>query len=203
MAEESDNLTQSGQRYFGRRLSYETDDGETLIIDDRELTSLSGSKVVLGEPGMGKTELLSELGRQLGTNPIGANRFSHSKDPAGLASAGKPLIIDALDEAIARREGDAVDVVIAQLEAAGRPNFILSCRSREWQSRTITNLGEVFHREAKEGLLARLQKDHDLRRAIQRHAVEHERATETIWVLEMHLNYRGVGLARRVTSFHH
>ncbi|MDP9941390.1 NACHT domain-containing protein [Ectopseudomonas alcaliphila] len=68
----------------------------------------------------------------------------HHKNPANCVVAGKPLLIDGLDEAMARRDGDAVDLILAQLEAAGSPDFILSCRAREWQSRSLTNLRKIY-----------------------------------------------------------
>ena len=54
------------------------------------------------------------------------------------------MLIDALDEAMSRREGDAVDTILAQLESAGSPDFILSCRAREWQTRSEINLRRIY-----------------------------------------------------------
>ncbi len=62
-------------------------------------------------------------------------------------TTGRPLLIDGLDEAIARDEKDAVDRVLAQLEDAGCPRFVLSCRSREWQSRSLRSLREIYGAE--------------------------------------------------------
>jgi len=69
------------------------------------------------------------------------------KDPAKLVRPGQPLLIDALDEAMSRREGDAVDAILAQLEAAGSPEFIISCRAREWQTRSESNLRQLYGRD--------------------------------------------------------
>jgi hypothetical protein len=99
---------------------------------------------VLAEPGMGKSELIRELGRRLGVEPVSAVRFMLSKDPLRFVRSDVPLLIDGLDEAMARREGDAVDTVLAQLEEAGSPTFILTCRSREWQARSETNLRQLY-----------------------------------------------------------
>lgn len=99
---------------------------------------------MLGEPGMGKSELICEFGRKLGVQPLTAIRFMLAKHPSKLIVPGKPLLLDGLDEAIARREGDAVDLILAQLEEIGSPEFILSCRSREWQARSVTNLRQLY-----------------------------------------------------------
>jgi hypothetical protein len=117
---------------------------------------------------MGKSELMREVGRQLGVEPVTAIRFINAKNPAKLVSAGKPVLIDGLDEAMSRREGDAVYAILAQLEEADFPPFILSCRSREWQARSVTNLRQLYgtdprvltlepfdHIEARAFLLAR------------------------------------------------
>jgi MoxR-like ATPase len=48
--------------YVCRRLWYVDKDGQHLIQQD-ELLARSGPVVVLGEPGMGKTELLKALGQ--------------------------------------------------------------------------------------------------------------------------------------------
>jgi hypothetical protein len=93
---------------------------------------------------MGKSELIREIGRRLEVQPVTAVRFMLSKDPSRFVSPGKPLLIDALDEAVARREGDAIDLILAQLEDAGAPEFILTCRAREWQDRSVNNLQQIY-----------------------------------------------------------
>lgn len=130
--------------YFPRRLTI----SDPALLDNRfdeaGLLALSGNRVVLGEPGMGKSELIRELGRRIGVEPVTAIRLINAKSPDKLVPIGKPLLIDALDEAMSRREGDAIDAILAQLEEAGAPPFILSCRSREWQARSVTNLRRLY-----------------------------------------------------------
>ena len=130
--------------YFPRHLLFTDKKGDSHLVGESKLLATTGGRVVLGEPGMGKSELLREAGRRLGVEPVTAVRFILSKDPAKLIVSGKPLLVDALDEAMARHEGDAVDKTVGQLEAAGSPDFILSCRAREWQSRNVTNLRQIY-----------------------------------------------------------
>ncbi|WP_407311787.1 NACHT domain-containing protein [Pseudomonas sp. nanlin1] len=113
-------------------------------IDEQTLIDMRGPRLILGEPGMGKTELIREIGRRLKIKPITATRFMHHASPEALVRAGEPLLIDGLDEAMARREGDAVDLILSKLEEAGSPDFILSCRAREWQSRHESNILHVY-----------------------------------------------------------
>lgn len=130
--------------YFSRRLSLTDASNLNNRVDEAEFLEIPGNKVVLGEPGMGKSELMRELGRRLGVEPVTATRFMQSKNPARLVPEGKTLLIDGLDEAMSRREGDAVDAILAQLEEADSPPFILTCRSREWQARTVANLRQLY-----------------------------------------------------------
>ncbi|WP_195908358.1 NACHT domain-containing NTPase [Novosphingobium sp. Gsoil 351] len=130
--------------YFPRRLTLSDLSILDNQVDEVGLLALGGNRVILGEPGMGKSELIREVGRRLGIEPVTAIRFINAKSPAKLVPAGKPVLIDGLDEAMSRREGDAVDAILAQLEEADSPPFILSCRSREWQSRSVTNLRQLY-----------------------------------------------------------
>ncbi|MFG1250087.1 NACHT domain-containing protein, partial [Xanthobacter flavus] len=138
--------TSTAQRevYFPRQLTLAETSTPDNEFDEAGLLALTGNKVVLGEPGMGKSALMRELGRRLEVKPITAIRFIGAKNPAKLVPDGKPLLIDGLDEAMSRREGDAIDSILAQLEHVGSPPFILSCRSREWQARGATNLADLY-----------------------------------------------------------
>lgn len=130
--------------YFPRHLRTTDDKAQALNVDEDEVLAIAGSKILLGEPGMGKTELMQELARKLGIQSITAVRFMHSKNPGQFVIAGKPLLIDGLDEAMTQCQGEAANKILAQLEAAGSPDFILSCRAREWQARTATNLRQIY-----------------------------------------------------------
>ena len=130
--------------YLLRHLRFTDSKGDSRQVDESEMLATTGPKIVLGEPGMGKSELMRAAGRRLEVTPITARRFMLSKDPAQFVVPGKQLMIDGLDEAMARREGDAVDMILAQLEAAGLPEFILSCRTREWQARSVTNVRQIL-----------------------------------------------------------
>ena len=133
--------------YFSRRLTVSDEAQGSRSLGDGEILDLAGNKILLGEPGMGKTKLIRELGRRLDIEPITAIRFISAKTPARYVTDGQPLLIDGLDEAMSRREGDAIDAILAQLEDADWPPFILSCRSREWQARSLTNLRQLYGAE--------------------------------------------------------
>jgi hypothetical protein len=140
----SDAIPKTAAGYFPRYLCFSDDNGQAHHVDENEMLAKRGPKVVLGEPGMGKSELMNEVGRRLKVAPVSAVRFMSSMDPVKFVLPGRPLLVDGLDEAMARREGDAVDAVMAKLEEAGSPEFILSCRSREWQARSATSLRQIY-----------------------------------------------------------
>lgn len=134
----------STTEYFPRQLQLSMNQGRSRQIDEDELLEIAGPKIVLGEPGMGKSRLIQEIAKRLGVKVVQASRFMQSGDPGRFVSEGKPLLIDGLDEAMSRHEGAAVDMVFAKLEDAGSPDFILCCRSREWQSRSVDSLQEIY-----------------------------------------------------------
>jgi hypothetical protein len=134
----------STTEYFPRQLQLSMNQGRTRQIDEGELLEIAGPKIVLGEPGMGKSRLFQEIANRLGVKVVQASRFMQSGDPSRFVSEGKPLLIDGLDEAMSRHEGAAVDMVFAKLEDAGNPDFILCCRSREWQSRSVDSLQDIY-----------------------------------------------------------
>jgi len=146
--------------YLNRKLLIENNERETVRSSDHELLQLDGPAIILGEPGMGKTQLMRYLGKLANVEPVSAIRFMNAKDPLALLQPNRPLIIDGLDEAMARREGDAVDRILAQLETAGNPKFIISCRAREWENRTARNLTQIYGREPTICILQKLSR-HD------------------------------------------
>lgn len=170
--------------YFSRCLRTTDDQGQVRIVEDSEILTISGPRIILGEPGMGKSELIREIGRRLDIQPISAVRFMLSKDPSRFVIPGKPLLIDALDEAVARREGDAVDLILAQLEDAGAPEFVLTCRAREWQERSVNNLRHIYAIQPTIFTLEALSRSEAVLFLNQRHATVD--AEQVISHLEMH-----------------
>lgn len=103
------------------------------IVPEAELGTQAGPVVVLGEPGMGKTQLLQALGETDGFRYVTARKLIRSDNPARLLDGGQTLVIDALDEVASATESDPINQVLGQLDKAGFPRFILSCRGADWQ----------------------------------------------------------------------
>jgi len=123
---------------IARRLSGVGADGRLFELPQTDLLGRTNPIVVLGDAGVGKTTLLEEIGQCAGYKFVHARRLVRSHDPSKLLGDATTFVIDALDELVVQAEGDAVDAVLASLEEAGFPNFILSCRVADWRSATST-----------------------------------------------------------------
>jgi hypothetical protein len=118
-----------------RSLWYETADGR-VTINQSCLLELAEPLVVLGEAGMGKSHLLEWLATNPGYKRCTARALINRHDPRTLLVDANVLVIDALDEVSAQKDGDAVDLVLRQLGVLGYPSFVLSCRVADWRSAT-------------------------------------------------------------------
>ena len=89
--------------------------------------------VVLGEPGMGKTNAF-ESGAREESNSVCISVRRFLRTPAG-RWAGETLYLDGLDETRARKGESAgvIDDLVRQLGEAGSPRFRLSCRPADWE----------------------------------------------------------------------
>jgi hypothetical protein len=130
---------------IARRLSGVDADGKLFELPQTDLLGRTKPIVVLGDAGIGKTTLLEEIGQEAGYKYVHARRLIRSNDPSKLLADANIFVIDALDELAVQAEGDAVDAVLASLEEAGFPNFILSCRVADWRSATsVQAVGDAY-----------------------------------------------------------
>lgn len=94
---------------------------------------------------MGKSTLLLQLKDLEGYAHCTARKLLIIPDPKLLLGSATTLVIDALDEVPAQRDGDAVDSVLRRLAELGLPRFILSCRVRDWRSATsIQGIADIY-----------------------------------------------------------
>jgi hypothetical protein len=121
--------------YISRTLLLKENDASSRYIDQRDLVVADLPLVLLGEPGIGKSDLTRTLATALPATRVEAGQLSRAHDLAALGlQPGAPLIIDGLDEVTASAGVTAFDTILRQLSALGRPPFILSCRSLDWQA---------------------------------------------------------------------
>lgn len=119
--------------YVRRRLWYVDNDGQHWLDQD-DLLARAEPVIVLGEPGMGKTELLKAIGTEDGNAYCRASQLINRVRPERLIGDATRIVVDALDEVAAQRQGDAVDLVLQKLGQLDYPPFVLSCRVAEWRS---------------------------------------------------------------------
>lgn len=158
---------QSGQgrgvTYFPRRLWFADKDGQHWL-DQADLLARDEPVIVLGEPGMGKTELLKALGGAAGNAFCRATQLINRAKPQTLLGNATRLVIDALDEVAAQRQGDAVDLVLRKLGELDYPRFILSCRVAEWRSAIASGaIADQYDAAPLEVHLEPLDRDEQLR----------------------------------------
>ena len=159
--------------YIHRRLSWIDDQGQRHVLGEDELAIQTTPVVVLAEPGGGKSELFRHAAERAGAPFVPATKWLRTARPEALIGRGRPLFIDALDEASSRRDGDAIEGVLEKLGVAGSPPFVLSCRAADWEGRASTGIKqdygfdplicslEPFSREEAQSLLAQLCVGHD------------------------------------------
>lgn len=91
--------------------------------------------VVLGDLGIGKTELMKMLEKSGDGIFFQAASFLRQRSDSVLTDS--LLIIDGLDEVAAREDGDPLHNVLKKLIARGCPPFIVSCRTAEWNGAPV------------------------------------------------------------------
>ena len=135
-------------------------------IDAMEFARLPGPKVLLGAPGGGKTSVCKEVAatHQLNGQFVRANIMVSGSFKDTPQFDGQILVIDGLDEVYSRRSiSEAFEEIIKTLKRLGYSNWLISCRSYEWdgelfdpliendfgQSPKIAHLGDLSNDEIK------------------------------------------------------
>lgn len=153
--------------YLRHRLWYVDKDGQHWLEQD-DLRARPEPVIVLGEPGMGKTQLLRAIGGDNGNAFCRATQLINGVRPEKLVGNAKRVVIDALDEVAAQRQGDAVDLVLQKLGLLDYPPFILSCRVAEWRSATASGaIAEQYDAPPLEVHLEPLTRDEQLQLLIE------------------------------------
>lgn len=124
---------------ISRALWFKNGDSRTTLTQ-AELLDLEEPLIILGEAGMGKTTLLEWLSDAPGYAFCTARQLLYAAKAETLLGDAQVLVIDALDEVNAIRDGDAVGLVLRRLGEIGFPRFILSCRAADWRSATAVGI---------------------------------------------------------------
>lgn len=119
--------------YISRKIQVFDDKGNPHIYTDEEFFLMEGPLVLLGEPGAGKSALLEKF-KDKTNSPFfiasAINLFATIEE----VSCPAKVIIDGVDEVTTYNEGSTLaDSILCRLSNHIMPNFILSCRSADWQ----------------------------------------------------------------------
>lgn len=114
--------------YITRRIIVSNPDGEEEEYFDTEFFSLTSPLVVVGEPGAGKSELLSLAGRMFETRIYNASTIDALQE---FEKNSEIIIIDGIDEITSYETGTPINRVLAKIPETAM--FILSCRAVDWQ----------------------------------------------------------------------
>jgi len=128
------------QNYISRKLKYEARDIEgnleTITVEDSQLLNIAQYKpiVILADAGMGKTLLMEELEKdsKIRTKSLSATRLVKRSVESLKNLSDHILLIDAFDEVPSMEDGSIIHEVLSKLEELNFPQFILTCRSIEW-----------------------------------------------------------------------
>lgn len=120
--------------YIPRTLVVDKLHPDERTIGEDEISTIQNPIIILGEPGIGKSDLSKSIAETLGAVRVSAGTFARSENlaPYEVGRAGT-LVIDGLDEVSTSTGETALDVVLSKLDRLGRPRFILSCRAADWQ----------------------------------------------------------------------
>ena len=123
--------------YIPRTLIKDRGQDNETVLTEADIPLIKGPIVILGDPGLGKTQLTKTLELRYGFKRVAAGTFYRMQNYAALqtATTGK-LIIDGLDEITSSSGFSAIDEVLRKLSELHSPNFVLSCRSADWQGST-------------------------------------------------------------------
>jgi hypothetical protein len=171
------------ENYIRRTLTYTDDNGHVVRISDADLISIPEPLIVLGEPGMGKSWMLSKISQEANLAFRSAASFVAHPHPISLVTPGRKVVIDGLDELPAAQESDPVYRVLGQLLKAGAPPFILSCRVADWRGAVARqDIASEYGVAPREMTLERLSRESATK--FLETTVEAERAQEIIAYLE-------------------
>lgn len=109
---------------------------QRIDVAQEQLADFVEPLVILGEAGIGKSSLLDQLAKWPGHAYCTARQLINHVEPKLLLGEATTLVIDALDEVAAHKDGDALDLVLQRLGQLGFPRFVLSCRTVDWRSAT-------------------------------------------------------------------
>jgi hypothetical protein len=115
------------RKYIPRTLIANRGRGDERVISEAEIPSIDAPVVILGDPGLGKTELTKMLEEQFAYVRIPGGTFYRNQNITSLNFSHETrLIIDGLDEITSSSGVSAIDEVLKKLSQIANPKFVPS-----------------------------------------------------------------------------
>ena len=116
--------------YVPRRILVTNEDKSTSELSEVEFANIQGPRILVGEPGAGKSDTAAEIQRQVNGIWVHAEVLASGAKVAGLR--GGAVIIDGVDEVLATGLGDPIAAILNCLADEEVESFVLTCRAMDW-----------------------------------------------------------------------
>lgn len=120
--------------YVPRRILITNPDGKQQEVTEAEFASISGPRILLGEPGAGKSDTAHEIMRLSQGLEVHAELLASGAPVADLTP--RTIMIDGVDEVLVNGATEPITAILNRLVEAGATNFVLMCRALDWKHAT-------------------------------------------------------------------
>jgi len=120
--------------YVPRRILLSNADGSQQELREAEFASIQGPRILLGEPGAGKSDTASEIMRLANGFEIHAELLASDAPTPNLF--GRTIIVDGVDEVLVNGTIDPIVAILNRLAEDKAESFVLMCRAMDWKHAT-------------------------------------------------------------------
>ena len=139
--------------YVRRRILQTKEDGSVVELTEADFAGIPGPRILLGEPGAGKSDTATEIQRLAAGYPIHAELLASNAPIEELS--GKTAIIDGVDEVLANGVVDPISAILNRLVQDKVQSFVLTCRAMDWQH--ASSEGKITRRFTTKPVVGQLQ----------------------------------------------
>ena len=128
--------------YVPRRILIRKKDESTEELGEVGFANIRSPRVLVGEPGAGKSDTAAEIQRLVNGISVHAELLASGAKVPGLG--GATVIIDGVDEVLATGAVDPIATILNRLADEGVESFVLTCRAMDWHHATAE--GKIVRR---------------------------------------------------------
>lgn len=120
--------------YVPRRILITQENGTAIEHTEAEFASIRTPRILLGEPGAGKSDTATEIQRLSAGHSIHAELLASNAPIEQLSY--ETVIVDGVDEVLANGAKDPITAILNRLLEDKVEDFVLTCRAMDWQNAT-------------------------------------------------------------------